>query len=187
MHRHSAQKQTHTLLNTRSIAPNTRFTLLRKPSPMTTSGILFVGLAATAGISSIAFALQHDAPTFSGTPLTSSSHGSTEGSAQSSNETSLDATITSSTNSSADTTDLNAVSEVSVSGEATINNEVIPLTEGTTERSYTSADGSQNTVTITVDGSTTVVNDSDSRTRIQVSSSSSSTTSENTTRGSPRR
>ena len=188
MQRHSTRKQTPTLLNLHSSALDTRFPLLKKTSPMTTSGILFVGLAATAGISSVAFALQHDSPSPFVVSTSDFSHNSSsDGTVQSVNETSVDATVTNSTDVTSDDTSSVAPSNASVSGEATINNEVIPLTEGTIHRSYSDSDGSQNSVTITIDGSTSVVNDTDSRTHIQVYSNSSSTTSENTTRGSPRR
>jgi hypothetical protein len=104
---------------------------------------------------------------------------------QSTSDTSV--TIDSSqTASSTATTPEDNTSQPTVSGQATINNEVIPLTEGTVQRSFTDSNGIEHTVTISLDGQSTVVQSNTSNSDIQIYSSSSSTGT-NTTRGSPPR
>jgi hypothetical protein len=152
---------------------------------MRASGVLFVGLAATAGISSLAFAMQHDEkPSHQTiTPVIHTTAPAPESASQSSDTTSIsiDSETSSSSNSQA-----TAPAEATVSGEATINNEVIPLTEGTVERSFTDSSGTEHTVKISLDGQSTIVESHSSNTSIEITSSSSSTGT-NTTRGSPRR
>jgi hypothetical protein len=156
---------------------------------MTTSGILFVGLAATAGISSIAFALKHNT-----TPLSQSNAAANTSSsatpADTVNSSSVDTVIQTSSESPAASSSqepATPTTSAEITGQATVNNEVIPLTEGTTERSYTDSNGTQHTVTINIDGESTSVSDNSDSTRIHIYSNSSSTSSANPTRGSPRR
>lgn len=178
----STRKQTE---NLRSIPSFLRSNAHHNPkkafTPMRASGILFAGIAATAGVSSLAFALQHSSkPTDLPAPIV---HTATAApySSDAKNDTSV---IVENSAQIAPAKHESLSQSSTISGQATINNEAIPLTEGTIERHFTDSNGAEHTVTISInDGSASVQPDS-STTNIHVYSSSLSNGT-NTTRGSP--
>jgi len=183
MRRRSTQKQIHYLRNVSSFSRSSAPDIIRKNlPPMRASGLLFVGLAATAGISTLAFALQHDSSPNHRT-FTPASQTTTPSSSSAQIDDSSVKVETSQTSTGPNPTD----NTPAVTGQATINDETIPLTEGTVERSYTDANGNEHTVIISIDNGSTSVESNSSSTNIQLHSSSSSTSDTNKTRGSPRR
>ena len=185
MRLHSTRKQTENLRSLPSLSRRSaQFIIRRNITPMRASGVLIVGLAATAGISSLAFALQHD-PKPAHQVLSPIIHASPSTASSSLQNSDTSVTVENSQSSASPDPALSDT-EPTVTGQATINNEVIPLTEGTVERSFTDSNGTEHTVTISVDGNSTTVQSSSSSTDVQIYSSSSSTDT-NTTRGSPRR
>jgi len=68
----------------------------------------------------------------------------------------------------------------------TINNEAIPVDNGTVERTFTDSNGSTYSVKVNVDSNSTSDSSSRSHTDINIHSSGTSST-DNATRGSPRR
>lgn len=182
------QKQTHILRNFRPRSGNSARFILRKPRPIRKSGILFAGIAATAGISTLAFALQHDSKSLHQSVTADIKTSATSGSPSSVNDESI--TINSSQAPSPEEeppSTTATTSDTGITGQATINNEVIPLSGGTVQRSYTDDNGTQHSVTITVDGQSTSTSSTNTDTDIHIYSSSNSNTDSNTTRGSPRR
>lgn len=184
------RKQTLSLKNFRRFALSSpQPPALQKPRYRFRSSSLLVGLTATVGITSIAFAATQQgfhpksnqinkASTSTSTPL----H----------NQQSVNADINiQNAGSSNNTTQQDEVAPGAAAinnsnAQVTINNESIPINNGTIQRTFTDSNGSTYSVTVNVDSDSTSESADHSYTDINIHSSGSSS-SDNMTRGSPRR
>lgn len=192
MHRNrKARKQTLSLKNLTRFASNSpRPLVLQKHRIKLRPTSLLVGLTATVGITSIAFAAVQQgfhpksnqvnkASTSTSTPLDNQhsvnadiniqNAGSPDNAAQQDNSIAPGKTATNNGNT-----------------QVTINNESIPVDSGTVQRTFTDSNGSIYSVTVNVDSNSTSQSSNHSYTDIDIHSSGSSS-SDNMTRGSPRR
>ena len=142
---------------------------------------LLVGLTATVGISSLAFAAHHQAEVNSQSIKAEIS--STSKSPANNNQTS--ATITVDNNDKAQSTDKTTAQSTDDNAQVTINNQPVPLENGTVQRTFTGSDGSTYSVDISIDSHSTSSSSNNSSTDISIDSNDSST-SGNSARGSPR-
>jgi len=192
MHRNrKAQRQTLSLKNFRTFAfHNPQPLALQKQRFKLRPSSLLVGLTATVGITSIAFAATQQgvhpksnqfnkASTSTSTPLD--------------NQHSIDANVKIQNSSTSDGSTQQSNSEAQGSSaigngntQVTINNESIPMSNGTVERTFTDSNGSTYSVKVNIDSNSTSESSSHSHTDINIHSSGTSTT-DNATRGSPRR
>lgn len=193
MHRNrNAQKQTLSLKNFSRFATSSPQPLaLQKHRFKLTSSSLLVGLTATLGISSIAFAATQQGLHTKSNQI---NKASTSASTPLDNQHSMDANIQVQNSSKANgETQQNdgSVQGASVTNngntQVTINNETIPIDNGTVKRTFTDSNGSTYSVTVNVDSNSTSQSSSHSYTDINVHSSGSSSSTDNSTRGSPRR
>jgi len=144
---------------------------------------LLIGLTATVGISSIAYAANDGAFTPQPIkPVHSSASSSTTGDTHKTETTITVENSSGSNTPSAIETPTSSNSDAQV----TINNQAVPLENGTVQRTFTDSNGSTYSVDISIDSSSSMNGSSSSSTDIIIDSSSSST-SENSNRGSPRR
>ena len=193
MHTHKARKQIPSLRKTHLLArSDTKNILRRYTRPMRTSGIIIAGITTVAGVSSLAFALQHENIPHSSVKNTSNSSVTAPGiSTESSSSISIEASSQPVAEDPLPSSSPSSIPEPTITGNATINGESIPLTQGTVERTFTDSSGTQHSVSISIDGQSTVVesNSSSTNTNISIDSHSSSSTDDtrNITRGSPRR
>ena len=169
---------------------DTKNILRRYTRPMRTSGIIIAGITTVAGVSSVAFALQHDNTNASVKTVDTSSVTAPGISSEASSSISIESSTASvDADPLPSSTSSPSIPEPSITGNATINGESIPLTHGTVERTFTDSSGNQHTVNISIEGQSTVVESNSSSTNISIDSYSSNSTDDtrNITRGSPRR
>lgn len=183
-----AQKQTLSLKNFQRLASHNpqAFSLQKHRIKLRPSSLL-VGLTATLGITSIALAATQQNVHIKSNQINKAPESS---SAPLNNKTSTDVTIESSnssdgTNQSNDAAGAESVTQTNGSNaQVTINNESIPVNNGTVQRTFTDSNGSTYSVTINVDSNSTSNSSSRSHTDIDIKTSGN-TSVNNTTRGSP--
>ena len=192
MHRNrKTQKQTLSLKSFSHLASSSpRPLALQKHRFKLRSSSLLVGLTATVGITSIAFAATQQTVS----PKSNQTNkASTSTSTPLVNQHSVDANVKIQSSTDADgttqQTDGNVQGSSAINNgntQVTINNETIPVDNGTVERTFTDSNGSTYSVKVNVDSNSTSDSSSRSHTDINIHSSGTSST-DNATRGSPRR
>ena len=180
------RKQTLSLKNFARFASNSpRPLAIQKQRFKLRPSSLFVGITATIGITSIALAATQQNLHVKSNQI---NKASTPSSTSFDNKTSTDITIENSSSSGGAVQQDNVQTQDSSQmnsqdTQVTINNESIPLNNGTVQRTFTDSNGSTYSVTINVDADSDLR--SSSRNSMDIDIDTSSTTTDNMTRGSP--